>query len=114
MVVSLLFGLAHFVIDSQVILRLGGIGVKFALLVIIGFQLFLAYKSWKGRNWARVVFLVLALIQIYPSWLVIAAELQQNIPLTSHIVIQELAQIMAVVLLFHPRSNDWFREVKSQ
>ena len=108
---SLLLGVVNEVVDFSYLRSLRSAG--FALVVFLftfGLLLFLVLKISSGRNWARIVFLVLFLAGI-PFFLPnLTKELKRN-PLVATIsVVQVLLQTGALFLLFKSASAVWFKK----
>jgi len=70
---------------------------------------FFVYKIFKGRNWARIVYLVFYVLGI---WFIVHsfAELFGRSPTWAVLgLIAYAAHIVALVLLFTRSSNEWFK-----
>ena len=80
--------------------------------IFIGLMLLFAYLAFKGRNWARVVFLVLVLVGLFPALAVNGGDLQRNAVLGIVGLVQTICQVVAIILFFLPSSNVWYREIK--
>ena len=74
--------------------------------------IFFVYKISDGRNWARITLLVLFFTNIYANIERLQAEYAINILLFIISSTQLLFFITGLILLFIPKSNDWFRELK--
>jgi hypothetical protein len=86
------------------------LAVYFGLIVMIG----------KGKNWARIVFLVLSIFDVpFAIWAIIQtlSHLAFSGPagvVTIILKVAELAlRIMALALLFQRDSSDWFKAMKN-
>ena len=81
-------------------------------LFTIAILSFLIYMIGKGRNWARITFLVLfiagALI-IIPQLIIL---LMTNTFIGILTLIHSILQLIALVLLFEKTSSDWFKSKK--
>jgi hypothetical protein len=75
------------------------IGVLALLLVFIGMR----------KNWARIVYLLLFLIGVPSGAKGIVHALDTDALVGAISIIQIALQLIALVLLFHPESNAWFR-----
>lgn len=88
--------------------------VVFITFFLLAVFLFLIYMIGKGRNWARIAYLVLFIIFL---------------PFTVHTVLQDLAakpisvsldmvltvmDMIALVFLFQKPSSAWFKEMKTK
>ncbi len=87
-------------------------------LLGLAINVFLAYKIYKGRNWARWVLAILWLIGTIGMLLSFSmlqllgsAEVWKAVPWTVWLGagVQTLIQIIAIVMLFLGRSSKWFR-----
>ena len=76
----------------------------------------IAFLIAQGRNWARILFLLLFIAGV-PTMYAVASELQARLSgrpgATALLVLQSLAQLVATILLFTPASNSWFRAAKA-
>lgn len=80
---------------------------------VLGIRWLFIYMIGKGRNWARIVFLVWFIIvtpvsMLIMPWYVIPYPLLVGLPFIGQTVIQ----VIALVFLFQKPSTDWFREMK--
>ena len=74
---------------------------------------FLIYMIGRGRNWARITFLVLFLIGLPFSVLPLLQSLLAN-PISGVLGLsQAVLQIIALVFLFQKPSSDWFKLMKA-
>ena len=82
-------------------------------------NIFLAYKIYTGRNWARWVFTILWLLGTIGLMLSFtflrtlgSEEVWKSVPWTTWIGagIQTLIQVVAIVCLFLGESSKWFRQ----
>ena len=95
-----------------------GFLITVTFLAVRGWLLF---KTWRGRNWARIaltVFIVLGLIGAVVRLTILMSEPRYR----EHIVwdwsqyltvVQPVAQLVAVALLFTAPANPWFRRRRS-
>jgi hypothetical protein len=66
------------------------------------------YLTGRGRNWARIVLLIAAILGT-PQWLVVIIFQ----PKPAHIAIIQLSiQLVAVLLLFQQPSSHWFKTMR--
>ncbi len=82
----------------------------FAAIITLGLLAFLAFQIGKGKNWARIVFLVIFALESYTSTLVILELFTLSVPCGILAALQELLQITALILLFTGESAVWYRE----
>lgn len=74
--------------------------------VIMGLFAFLSYL---GKNWARIVYLVLFILGALLGLIGIGAVFQQSVLMGLWNIVETVAEIVALVLLFSGSSNAWFR-----
>ena len=94
--------------------RTSGAPMLLALLLVIvffGLLFFLVMKISAGRNWARIVVLILVLFVPFaiPAYL---EELRRNVFSGTLSIIIVLLQLIGTYLLFTRKSNIWFRTRK--
>jgi hypothetical protein len=94
--------------------RVSGVTMLFALLLVIlffGLLFFLVMKISAGRNWARIIVLILVLFVPFavPAYL---EELRRNVLSGTLSIIIVLLQLIGTFLLFTKKSNLWFRTRK--
>lgn len=91
----------------------GQAGGAMAIAAIVYALMFLfIFMTGKGRNWARVTFLALYLV----GMAMLAAGLTSGAPGGGGVALdlaQALIQLAALILLFMPESNAWFRGMKA-
>jgi hypothetical protein len=86
--------------------------VKLITIFVIGVMGFLIILIGKGRNWARITFLVFFIIGIPFAAFPLMQSVGAN-PISGRIgVVQIIIQIVALVFLFQKLSSDWFRDMK--
>lgn len=113
-VFSLVVGFIKLALDYDFITSLAPIQTTVIILVITALiMLFFAYKIWAGRNWARIVFTVFFVIGIYPAILLLPAEVNRNVLVFLVSILQVLSQIAAIIFIYLPTSNNWFKSVKA-
>ena len=86
----------------------------FIMFFVLGITwLFIFIMIGKGRNWARITFLVLFIIGIPFSVLPLMQSLAAN-PISGLLgIVQTIIQIVAIVFLFQKPSSEWFRKMKA-
>ncbi len=79
----------------------------------------LIYLIWNGRNWVRLLLLVVGILQILQHLILILVFVVAILaePLLSLIMVMALGaglalMVASLTLLFHPESNYWFRRLK--
>ena len=111
---SLVIGFIKLALDYDFITSLAPILTTVIILVITALiMLFFAYKIWVGRNWARIVFTVFFVIGVYPAILLLPAEADRSVLIFLSSILQVLLQIVAIIFMFLPTSNTWFKSVKA-
>ena len=85
----------------------------FITFVVLAIMWFFIYMIGKGRNWARITFLVLFIIGIPFAIMPLLQSLAAN-PISGFLgLAQTVIQIVALVFLFQKASTDWFRQMKA-
>lgn len=98
--------------------HVGGLVVQF---VFVALSVFLTQMSWRGRNWARVVYLVLLIFGVVMSVVGYAVSyfvLEQGLDIgltweSAVYLLQMLLDIVAIWLLFTPSANAWYRSMRA-
>lgn len=92
--------------DENILSEPGGLVFLAAITTILGF---LGYKIGQGKNWARIIFLIMVLFGTigYPDF--ISEEFKRNIVLGVVSIIQLVLQFYALVLLFNKESVQWYK-----
>ena len=112
---SLVVGVFKVALDYDFLSSLGPIqGTAITMAITVFIMLFLAYKIWQGRNWSRITFSVLLIIGIYPAVLLMPAEAERSIAVLLGSALQTLSQVAALILMYLPVSNNWFKSVKAE
>jgi hypothetical protein len=83
------------------------------LLAFIVVEALLAATMHRGRNWARILLAALGLVSV-PTLIIVRGVLSLGQPITEDYVLvglalQELLMLSAVVAMFLPSANVWFR-----
>ena len=77
--------------------------------VLFGFAILLIVMISRGRNWARITFLILFLVGLIPRCI----SLVHSLSVTSFSYLVQVAQLVseiaALVLLFSRESSEWFK-----
>jgi hypothetical protein len=66
-----------------------------------------------GKKWARVLFLVLFILNVLASKIFVPFLFKTNLALGFLFVLQMLLQILALVFLYSKSSNEWFNSFDS-
>ncbi|MGH3835811.1 MAG: hypothetical protein ACRDSF_08915 [Pseudonocardiaceae bacterium] len=91
-------------VDRSTVERFATVGSVVAIvigLVLVGAQLFLVFLMRGGRNWARIVLAVLGGVVVLFGLLGLAASVSG--------LLQLLLLVGAIVTMFLPAANAWFR-----
>jgi hypothetical protein len=95
--------------------RTSGASLVFAALIVISvFALgfFLVWKISAGRKWARIILLVLVLINLPFVVLANISELKRSVWSGAFSILIEVILWIGTYLLFTGNSNHWFRSRK--
>lgn len=76
------------------------------------FFFFLGFMIYRRKNWARWIYAVYAVIWL--AWFVVTVPLRMDMPLARFIpqVVEFILWTFAVIMLFVPAANNWFRKAK--
>ena len=87
--------------------------ILFVAIFVFGLIWFFIYMIGKGKNWARISFLVLFIIGVPLSILPMIQSLAHS-PFSAILgLAQAVIQIVALVFLFQSDSSAWFKSMKS-
>lgn len=110
LVLSLVIGGLRAVFDLTG--KVSGAAFFVALLILIAFLgvlFFFVSRIAAGRNWARIVLLVLLVLQLPFTVLGSIAEVRANPMHGAVTIVIAVLQLLGAVLLFTKNSNRWFR-----
>ena len=93
-------------ISSDSVRSIAIAGAVFGLIISVGIATLLVIFIGKGHNWARIVYTLLAALAALGSVFGFAS---QPIVLTVISLLSLLLTIVAVVMLFRPDANAWFK-----
>lgn len=112
--VTLGIGVLRSIIETTRLAESAPLGfVLFITLSVFGTMWFFIHMIGKGRNWARITFLVMFIIGTPLSVQPLLQSLSAN-PISGLLGIAQTGlQLLALTFLFQKRSSDWFREMKS-
>lgn len=113
--ILLSLALGFLVSASQAAQRVSGVPLIVTLLIVVVFYGLLALfvsRISAGRNWARIIFLVLVVIGLPFAVPTYIGQLRQNILLGLGGIIILILQVVGTYLLFTKNSNSWFRTRK--
>ncbi|MCF8042854.1 MAG: hypothetical protein K9K36_01655 [Desulfarculaceae bacterium] len=109
-------GVLRTLLGAPAIFHLGSEGQAGAavaiVVVILAVMLFFIFMIGKGRNWARITFLVLFII----GTVMMVVGLVSGAPFGAAAlmdIVQVITQLVALVMLFSAESNAWFQGVKA-
>lgn len=106
-------GIIRSIIEASRLAEANSVG--FVLLIIFsvfGSMWFLIYMIGKGRNWARIAFLIMFILGVPLSILPMIQSLTYD-PVSGILgLAQVVMQIIAMVLLFQGGSSAWFKVIK--
>ena len=112
---TLVIGVVRLILEASTIAQTAPLG----FIIFIGFftlatSAFFMYMIGKGRNWARITFLVFVIIGIPLSILPLLQSFATS-PISGILGIgQAVLQIIALVFLFQKPSSDWFKLMKAK
>lgn len=85
--------------------------ISMKILIYVG-SLYLIYQLGKGKNWARVSMVTIFIICIPLVVLPTFASFSHNPTDSILAILQTILYIIALVLLFHRSSSNWFASKK--
>ena len=83
-----------------------------SMIITFPFTIVLTILISQGRNWARILLLVMFLLGIFIVIPTLASQFQYHFLMGLFAVIMNVMQGIAIILLFQKESNAWFRNVK--
>ncbi|MDF1795714.1 MAG: hypothetical protein P1U63_04160 [Coxiellaceae bacterium] len=87
-----------------------GIGPMVAILIIsLAIFWFLFFHISRGRNWARIIYLILFVLGILSTGWHLKMYLQQGMLISLATLVNYVLGVVAIVLLFTSESNTWFK-----
>ncbi len=82
-------------------------------VVLLAIFIYLIVKSSNGKNWARLILLIIFILTILFTPIIIFTLIRIGVNLLGmpfiFLYIQILVNLIAMIFLFHPTSNAWFR-----
>jgi hypothetical protein len=114
----IIIGIIRLILDFSITLealKTTGFGLGFLIftnIFIFGIIIFFIYMIGKGKNWARIIFLIFFILGTPLSILPLINSLSVNFFSGSLGLIQVILQLVAFVLLFQNPSSIWFKSNK--
>lgn len=78
-------------------------------ILIIGF---LGFKISQGKNWARIILLVMFILGMIAYPFIIIAEFQMNSLIGIVSIVQMLIQLYVLIILYSGEAKEWFKAQK--
>lgn len=113
-IVSLVVGFVAIPLNSEVVRSQLLVFTIIGLLLTFAFTLFIFYMILKGKNWARVLYMILFISGAPFAFPAIIIAFQKTPVLAIIRLLQLSLQMMAVVLLLQKATRDWFNRLKLQ
>lgn len=91
----------------------GRIPLLVSVALVSALVLLVAWLIWKiyaARHWARITYLIVLVCGFLVFAMRLAAGIGEPFQLTIGKLLESLSQIVAMVLLFTPSANAWFRQ----
>ncbi|TXF79216.1 hypothetical protein [Chryseobacterium sp.] len=112
LIITLILGflnvmLTEFLTDIKSLSSAQGVFTTFFTFLIIGF---LIYEMNKGKNWARITFLILTVLGLFFLPFTLPMLFEQSLVIGSLSSINGILQIAALILIFSGESNKWFKQ----
>lgn len=109
--VSLAIGFAKSFIDMQHLsAQASSAFTNFILVFVIAVMALLIVSISKGKNWARIIFLVLFVLGSLPAVPLVLGEFTRSPLLGAFSIVQIAIQIFALYLLFTKPGSRWFKK----
>jgi hypothetical protein len=86
----------------------GSVGYIAYLAGMVLVPAFLLVKSARARNWARIALLILYILNFLFRVFLFVNDGQFTVSLAAWIIVPAMLDAIAFLLLFLPRSGDWF------
>jgi hypothetical protein len=83
-----------------------------SMIITFPFTIILTVLVSQGRNWARILLLVMFLLGIFIVIPTLISQFQYHFLMGLFAVIMNFMQGIAIILLFRNESNAWFSSVK--
>jgi membrane-bound ClpP family serine protease len=108
--ITLGIGIVRAVMDASANAELTGVGLLMCItLVVFAVVVFLIAMIVRGRNWARIAFLILFLLGLIPAIGSLIVVFMRN-PISGILgFLQIVLQVVALIFLFQSDSSEWFR-----
>ena len=84
--------------------------INFILISVIAVMVLLIVFISKGKNWARITFLVLFVLGSLPSVPLLLGEFTRSPVLGAFSIIQFVLQVIALYLIFTKPGSSWFKK----
>ena len=114
--ISLVLGFVRIGIDHERIFSHGILWFKLLVMgTSMGVLLFISYKWYMGKNWARITFTVLSGLGIIVSvvqFIQFPKLFERNLALNLISSVQSLLQLGVIMLIFTPLARPWFKKGK--
>jgi hypothetical protein len=112
-IASLFLGVGVMMLDYDYMvaqMQMPAAGLYVAMIVSILITLLLIWKISQGRNWARIVMLVLFVFGSYTAFTTTMQSFERSTLLGLLQTAQMLIQIAALVLIFIPPGSEYFKK----
>ena len=94
---------------AQLTSRTSGVFNAFVIISTLAIVAFFIWKIGQGKNWARIVFLVMSLLGVVPFLFVVRSEFARSPASGLLSTVQCGIQAIAFLLLFTSPGKEWFR-----
>jgi hypothetical protein len=109
--ISIVLGIINYVIDFRYLTDIERPeSIILSSILSIGVGLFLTYMISRGKNWARYLFLLSAIIGVIPFFLFFWEDLGRNILIGLLSLITLVLELIALAMLFKKESSEWFNQ----
>ncbi|WP_456314154.1 hypothetical protein [Pseudomonas shirazensis] len=112
LVIGLIKSALYEILTSQKMLtELKTLIIGIITIIIIAF---FGFEIGKGKNWARITFLVLFIIGTLMSYPLLINEFKMSLIIWIISIIQILIQLYILIILFTGESKEWFSKIESK
>ncbi|MFZ5453103.1 MAG: hypothetical protein ACOZF2_14695 [Thermodesulfobacteriota bacterium] len=113
-IISLAVGIVAIPLNSEVARSQLLVFTIIGLLLSFTFTLFIFFMILKGKNWARMLYLILFISGAPFAFPAVLVAFQKTPALAVIRLLQLSLQMMAAVLLLQKSTRDWFTKLKLQ
>ena len=84
------------------------------LVILLALACLVFTAIWKGWRWGRILYAVVVVLGVVSAFTAVPVWFQRSLFLGVTDLLSNLADIAALVMLFTPAANAWFRGSRSR